>query len=324
MSVFFFPGRSMCLARGIAGKASLLVLIAVCLSLSNPALAAERKVTDSKAGAVSKAKTTAQKTTVPRLSAAEVVTRHVAARGGLQAWRAVQALSLSGKMDAGTGDSVVRSVRVSRGKGAATQEARREVALGLRKEEPEQQIELPFTLAKERPNKSRLEIEFAGKTAVQVYDGTNGWKLRPFLNRNDAQPFTPQEAKAEAESGEMGDALIDYAAKGTKIEVEGMEPVDGHDAYKLKLTLKGGTVQHVWIDAHSFLDVKVEGIPRQMDGKMHSVWVYQRDFRSVQGLKMPFVLETVVDGFPQAHKIVVEKVVVNPKLPAATFAKPTA
>src|SRR5215469_5220429 len=36
-----------------------------------------------------------------KLSAAEVVTKNVAARGGLQAWRAVQTMSLSGKTGAG-------------------------------------------------------------------------------------------------------------------------------------------------------------------------------------------------------------------------------
>src|ERR1700752_2008382 len=42
-------------------------------------------------------------TTSPRaqLSAAEIVDKNVAARGGLQAWRAVQTLSLQGKMGAG-------------------------------------------------------------------------------------------------------------------------------------------------------------------------------------------------------------------------------
>jgi len=100
--------------------------------------------------------------------------------------------------------------------------------------------------------------------------------------------------------------------------------VEGHDAYKLKLTTRTGTVKHIWIDAHSFLDVKVEGVPRRMDGKMHSVWVYQRDFRSVQGVMIPFILETIVDGYPQTHKIVFDKVAVNPNLDAAAFAKPKA
>jgi hypothetical protein len=258
------------------------------------------------------------KAKAPRLTAAQIVKKHVAARGGLGAWRAVETLLLSGKMDAGTGDSIARSIRVARGPGAVTTKMRREIAAAGVKQQPDKQVQLPFTLARERPNKSRLEIEFAGKTAVQVYDGTNGWKVRPFLNRNDVEPFKAEEAKIEAEA-DMGDPLLE---SGAKADLEGVEKVEGHDAYKLKVTTASGAAKRIWIDAKSFLDVKVEGAPRRMDGRMRTVWVYQRDFRSVQGVKMPFVLETVVDGFPQPHRIVVEKAAVNPKLDASTFAKP--
>ncbi len=321
MSILFSPGSSARAPLAVAGARSLLLVVSLALVLSGPALAAERKL--GKAGATS-ASSKVSKAAAPRLSAAEVVRRHVAARGGLRAWKAVQALSLTGKMDAGAGDSVARSMRAARGPGAVDREQRREIAMGAAKAEAEQQVQLPFTLARQRPNKSRLQIEFAGKTAVQVYDGMNGWKLRPYLNRNDVQPFTPQEAEAEAENADMGDPLIEAAARGTKVELEGVEPVEGHDAYKLKLTSRAGKVRRVWVDAHSFLDVKVEGVPRRMDGRMRRVWVYQRDFRAVQGLEMPFVLETVVEGYPQAHRIVLDKVAVNPKLDPATFAKPTA
>jgi len=83
-------------------------------------------------------------------------------------------------------------------------------------------------------------------------------------------------------------------------------------------------VRHVWIDARSFLDVKIEGTPRRMDGRMRTVWIYQRDFRSVQGVTVPFVLETAVDGYPDRHQMVIEKVALNPKLDDAAFAKPKA
>jgi hypothetical protein len=172
-----------------------------------------------------------------------------------------------------------------------------------------------------RPHKSRLEIEFAGKTAVQVYDGAKGWKLRPYLNRNDAEPFTAEEAKSESEKADIEGPLVDYAAKGTKVELAGVEQVAGHSAYKLKLTMKNGDAQNIWIDTQSFLDVKVEGISRRMDGKMHKVWVMQRDFRSVQGLMIPFVCETVIEGYPQTHALTLETVVVNRTLDDARFSK---
>ena len=157
---------------------------------------------------------------------------------------------------------------------------------------------------------------------MQVYDGSNGWKVRPYLNRGDVEPFTAEEAKSEAEKAEMDGPLIDYAAKGTKVELAGVEPVEGHDAYKLKLTTKSGDVQHVWIDEKSFLDVKVDGLPRRMDGRMRNVWVYQRDFRPVQGLMMPFAYETAVEGFPQTHKMTIQTVTVNGALDDSRFAKP--
>jgi hypothetical protein len=256
-------------------------------------------------------------------SITQIVDKHVAARGGVKAWHAVQTLSVSGKLDAGPGDSVERSITMARqGAGATGKRAQRAAAVDAAKPTATRQVQLPFRLEMKRPRMSRLEIDFAGKTAVQVYDGRNGWKLRPFLNRDDVEPFTAEEAKSEEAKADLEPPLVDYAAKGSQIALEGQEQVDGHNAYKLKLTLKNGDVQHIWIDAHSFLDVKVEGLPRRMDGKMRSVWIYQRDFRSVQGVMVPYLYESANEGSPQTHKMVVESVAVNRTLDDARFAKP--
>jgi len=259
------------------------------------------------------------------LSVAQIVEKHVAARGGVGAWHAVQTLSVSGKLDAGTGDSVTRSITMARqGVGASVKRAERAAAQDAAKEAARQQVQLPFRLEMKRPRKSRLEIDFAGKTAVQVYDGQQGWKLRPYLNRDDVEPFAAEEAKAQASKADLDPPLVDYAAKGTQVALEGMEPIEGHSAYKLKLTLKNGDVQHVWIDAKSFLDVKVEGLPRRMDGKMRAVWINQRDFRSVHGVMVPYLYETANEGNPRTHKMVIEAVEVNRALDDARFAKPQA
>jgi outer membrane lipoprotein-sorting protein len=303
MSRFFSVSNSA--GRSTRGKVPLLLCILSSLGFAHASVAAN-------------------KTTVASLTAAQIVEKHVAARGGLQAWRAVETMSVTGQMDAGTGDSAARSTKMAQsGVGASVKRAGAEAASGNDKGAVKQ-VQLPFALEMKRPRKSRLEIQFAGKTAVQVYDGVNGWKYRPYLNRNDVQPFTDQEVKAAASKGDMEGPLVDYAAKGTKIELAAIEPVEDHDAYKLKLTLKSGEVQHIWIDAQSFLDVKLEGIPRKMDGQLHNVWVYQRDFRPVQGLMIPFVLETAVEGYRETHKTVIEKVTLNQKLDDAAFAKPTA
>jgi hypothetical protein len=259
-----------------------------------------------------------------KLTATQIVDKHIAARGGLQAWRGVQSVSWNGKMDVGFADSAARSARYV--SNAAESSSARKKLLAQQdaegKREPDKQVQLPFLLEMKRPAKSRVEVEFDGKTAIQVYDGSNGWMMRPYLNRNDWEPFSPEQANMQAAEPGLEGQLIDYSKKGTKVELESVEPVEGHDAYKLKLTMKNGDVRRMWIDAQSFLDVKIEGTPRRMDGRMRTVWVYQRDFRQVQGLMVPFVLETAVDGYKDTHKMVIEKVGLNPALDDALFVRP--
>jgi outer membrane lipoprotein-sorting protein len=222
------------------------------------------------------------------LNATQVIERNVAARGGLEAWHAVTSLKLTGQMDAGGSENA----------------------------------RLPFELTLARPNKSRLELKFQDKTALQIYDGTQGWKVRPFLNRDEVENFTPTEAKVAATAGELDGFLIDYSRKGYKVEARGSEPIEGKPAYKLLLTGKGGEQRMVWVDEGSFLEVKVDGEPRKLDGKLHKVWVYYRDYKTVKGLSLPRTLETVVDGVEKHHTMTVETVVVNPPLTASMFAKP--
>jgi hypothetical protein len=262
-----------------------------------------------------------------KLTAAQVVDRNVAARGGLQAWRGVQTLQETGTMGAGGNDRTTQPAEIP---GAKRPGKSMPMPSSPRLKE---EAQLPFVLDLERPRKMRLELQFAGKTAVQVYDGENGWKLRPYLNRLEVEPYTEDEAKLAAMQSDLDGPLVDYAAKGTTVELAGMEKVEDRDTYNLKLTLKDGRTVHVWVDAQTFLEAKVEGQPRRLDGKIHPVEVYYRDYRAVNGLQIPFVLETHVlpaetgaagarEPHYPAEKIAIVKVVVNPKLDASRFTKP--
>jgi len=196
-----------------------------------------------------------------------------------------------------------------------------------------EEAKLPFVMKLQRPRKVRLEVQFKGQTAVQVFDGTQGWKLRPYLNRLDTEPFTADEQRIASMQSDLDGPLVDYTAKGTRIELEGMEKVENRDTYKLKLTMTDGHSTRLWIDAHTFLEAKIEGQPRKLDGIEHPVEVYYRDYRPVDGLQIPYVLETKVlpvtnrerrvDNTPvSVERIVIESVQVNPKLDASLFTKP--
>jgi hypothetical protein len=222
------------------------------------------------------------------LNAAQIIDKNIAARGGLTAWRSVQTLTMEGTLDAGGKDN----------------------------------HELPFVMKLKRSHKSRLEITFKDQASVQVYDGAKGWKVRPFLNRNEVEPFTAAEASSAAATDELDGPLVDYAAKGTQVALVGKEPVEGHSAYKLKLTGHNGEQRNLWIDAGSFLELKIDGKPRMLDGKMHKVAIYYRDYKTEHGLVTPHLLETAVEGVKQTHKIQVSRVAVNEALSDSLFQKP--
>ena len=232
------------------------------------------------AAATSEAQTT--------LSAAQIVDKNIAARGGLTAWHSVQTMTMEGTLDAG-------------GKENHT---------------------LPFVMKLKRSHKSRLEITFKDQTSVQVYDGTLGWKVRPFLNRNEVEPFTAAEANSAQSTDELDGPLVDYAAKGTQIELAGSDPVEGHPAYKLKLTLHNGEKRNLWIDAGTFLELKMEGEPRKVDGRLHNVAVYFRDYKTEHGLTTPRVQETAVEGVKQTYKMTISRVAVNEPMEDSLFQKP--
>jgi hypothetical protein len=81
------------------------------------------------------------------------------------------------------------------------------------------------------------------------------------------------------------------------------------------------------------LETKMGGQPRRFDGVYHPVEVFFRDYHAVNGLVIPFVLETKVLPVAQigqkylapsipVEKTIIEKVAVNPNLEESRFAKP--
>ena len=260
-------------------------------------------------------KTAAERAAVP------IAEKNAAARGGLEAWRAIKSMSMSGNLDAGKPkDPVKQAQAFLQTRDEARAQARRAVA-HAGEAEPVKPVQLPFVLEMERPRKTRLEIRFQGQTAVQVFDGKKGWKLRPFLGRHEVEPYTDEELRLASEQTDLDGLLIDYGAKGSRVELEGTEIVEGREAYKLKVTLDNGQVRRVWVDTETFLDVKTDGT-RRLDGKPRPVWTYFREYKPVDGLLIPHVLETTVEGVKGSEKIVVEHVALNPQLDDARFAKP--
>src|SRR5437667_11520642 len=95
-----------------------------------------------------------------KLSAADIADKNVAARGGLQAWRAVQTMSLEGKLGAGGNQRATLPVPPQGPK----------TSLKSIPQRPVDEAQLPFVMDLKRPRKTRVELVFKGQTAIQVFD----------------------------------------------------------------------------------------------------------------------------------------------------------
>ena len=282
------------------------VLIASAALLAGAATAAEPSAAAKSAvkpAAVRPAAAKPAAPALPAMPAQKVVEQYLAARGGA-AWKSANTLVLKGKM----------------GAGATTYEAVTKKLTLERKEREEMQ--LPFVLEAKRPNKARWEITFNGKAAVQVFDGKAGYKYRPFLNRSDWEPYTPEELKsAQAEPGLEG-WLASAVADGARVDSDGTEKVGDAACYRLKVTRKDGLSRHVWIDGKTFLEAREDGAPRSLDGRPHDVAVSMSDYRKVDGLMVPFVVETSVKGVAKTEKMTIESASVNVPVDDGRFTRP--
>jgi len=215
----------------------------------------------------------------------EIIAKHIQARGGLEKLKAVKTVRYTGKMTVGPG------------------------------------LEAPAVMEQKRPNSVRLEITVQGLTAVQAYDGKAGWQVMPFGGKKDPEPMGEDELKEAAEQADIDGPLVDYKEKGNKVELVGKEPVEGTDAYKLKVTLKSGDLRTIYLDADSYLPIKEES-KRTIRGTERESEVVLGDYKEVGGLMIAHSIEASAKGNPQKQKITIEKVEINPPIDDARFTLP--
>jgi outer membrane lipoprotein-sorting protein len=217
----------------------------------------------------------------------ELIAKNVQARGGLDKMKAVNTVRFSGKMGVGPG------------------------------------IEAPVTLELKRPSQMRMEFTFQGMVGVQAYDGTTGWQIEPFGGKKDPEPMSPEDLKQAQEQADMDGPLVDYKAKGHTVEFLGKDKLEGSDVFKLKVGLKNGDTQYIYLDADSYLEIKNES-KRMVRGTEVEEESTVGDYKEVNGLLFPFSLQFGARGRPDKQNLTIEKVEINPAVDDVRFKMPSA
>jgi len=214
-----------------------------------------------------------------------LVDRNVEARGGEDAWRNVEALRYTGTAEIGLG------------------------------------LEVPFVLDQQHPDRMCFEYEFDGGQVEQCSDGERGWKRVPFLGTAEVQPMTESELMDFADAADPWGLLFDFRARGHRIDLLPDQGVGDEVAHVLEVTLPGGSVREVWLDAETGLELKVVST-RMLAKKERRVETEYGDWTTTHGLTIPRRQVTRTEGDDQAHTLTVETLQVNPRMKVTRFLPP--
>src|SRR5213082_1725741 len=219
----------------------------------------------------------------PQLTVDELVAKNVAAKGGADALRALQSVRFTGKMLVNEG-----------------------------------QFQLAYVETKKRPGEVRSEATLQGMTAIQAYDGEQGWKVYPFQGRKDPEKMSADDTKSLIEEAEIDGALVDWKAKGSTVEYLGTEDVDGTPAHKLKVVRKNGDVSFVFLDPDHFLEIRIL-TQRTKHGAQEEVETDLGDYEKVGSVFVPTSIESGRKGDPDKQKIVIDKAEANVPVDESRF-----
>lgn len=215
----------------------------------------------------------------------ELVAKNLQARGGAEALKAVASLRQSGRIDFGIGASA------------------------------------PFTLERKRPRGMRAEFVLEGAHGVQAFDGKSAWTLQP--GDSVAERLDAAETREVEDQADIDGPLVDWKAKGHTLELQGRELLASGEAWRLRLVTKNGNRRTLFLDAASFLEVRIEG-RRSIGGSAVEVESVLSDYRDVQGIKLPFRIESGPKGVPQRQRIQLEKAELGVVIDDARFRMPAA
>jgi photosystem II stability/assembly factor-like uncharacterized protein len=223
--------------------------------------------------------------TPPPPTADEIIARYVQSIGGMERINAIHSVRRAGRFNGGGG------------------------------------FEAVYVEENKRPNFVRQEFSFQGMTGITAYDGKTGWKVEPWQGKKDAEALGEEELKTIIEDSDFAGPLVNYKEKGNKVEFAGIEPVEGTDAYKLKVTSAAGDVRYYYMDTDYFVPIKIE-TKRMIRGAEREYETILGDYKEANGWYMPFSVASGVKGSPNRSTVTFDTITANVDLPNSRFVKP--
>ncbi len=209
-----------------------------------------------------KSSESAMESAVPMSVEQELIESHIAAQGGLEVIRSIESMQM-------TGETEMPSVGMT----------------------------MPMTITLMRPSKVHVRVDVAamGAEVINAYDGETAWETNPM--QGGTRKMAGEQARNMKEMADMDGFLVDYEAKGYAVHYEGEEEIDGSNTKKLRVMRPDSSEIFVFLDAESFLQVKMETEgTNPMTGARVKTETFLMDYRDVDGMMIAFGIKVLMDG----------------------------
>ncbi len=216
--------------------------------------------------------------TVKAQTADEVIAKHIDAIGGAENWKKVNSMKMEGILQV-QGAEVNVVVTILHGKGM------------------------------------RQDISVMGMTGYEIVTPTEGWDFMPFQGQTEPEAKTAEELTEAQDNLDAQGELIDYAAKGHKVELIGKEDVEGTECFKLKVTKKGGSVSTLFFDPKTFYIVQSKSTQKANGQEMEVTTSFSNYEKLAEGI---VVAKSMTLPFGEMN---MTKVIVNSPVEESFFKK---
>jgi hypothetical protein len=138
----------------------------------------------------------------------------------------------------------------------------------------------------------RSEIEFNGQKIIQCYTDKGGWVINPMQGATDATAMPDDQYKGGRDQISFGGPLLNYQAKGYKVELQGKENVGTASAYKINVTDTSKVETTLFIDAGNYNLLQLVR-KANFNGQDINIVITYSDYKKTDfGVTIPYTIET--------------------------------
>ncbi len=166
----------------------------------------------------------------------------------------------------------------------------------------------------------RSETDFNGQNIIQVVTDKGGWVINPYGGSTTAAALSTEEFNGAADQVFTPDPLVNYAANGAKLVLEGQENIEGVNAYKLKYTNKYNVDFTYYIDPATWYIIRIVKQGMMMNQPVTTNITYSNYKMTDAGIMMAY--GTVIDMGQFVLEITANKIEANKDIDPKLFDMP--